>query len=557
MKKKVLPVLIVLCLIFIVAIAGGVTMYRKRFTPTKEKMQLAEYYGNLAADEAVLVLNGEVLEQRGKVFDGAVYVDYETTGRYLNSRFYKDEEKDLLLFSTPEGIHEIAVNSEQVLDGNGNKILREADGIFYLSLDYIANNSNISSMVYDSPVRAVIRNEWNGLTTVSVKQAGQVRYRGGIKSPILKEVKKGDSLLLGENLDDWQEVWTEDGIRGYIESEKLGEKIPVEKPVNENYNFKSILRDYRINLGWHQVTNMDANAQLTQILRDAKGMNVISPTWFSVMDNQGNLVSYAQKEYVDEAHAAGLEVWGLIDNFSEEVSTLELLSSSSARENLIANLLSEAENCGMDGINVDFESLKEEEAIHYLQFLRELTFKAHERNLVISVDNPVPQPYTKHYNRSEQGKVVDYVIIMGYDEHYSGGSEAGSVASLPFVEDGIKDTLEEVPAEKVINAIPFYARLWIEDFGSGALSTQALGMDAVQSYIQENNMEVLWDDSIGQNVAEYETDTARYTIWIEDEQSLRKKLELLEEYQLAGVAEWKLTLENPAIWSVIEEYLQY
>lgn len=557
MKKKILPVLIVLSLILIVAIAGGVTMYVKRLTPTKEKMQLAKYYKNPAADEAVLVLNGAVLEQRGKVFDGAVYIDHETTGKYLNSRFYRDEEKGLLLFSTPEGICEIAANSEENLDENGRKILREADGIFYLSLDYIVDNSNITCAVYENPMRAVIRNEWNGLMSAPVMEAGQVRYRGGIKSPVLREVKKGDSLFLGEDLEDWREVWTEDGIRGYIESEKLGGSVPVEKLADEKYNFKPILRDYRINMGWHQVTNMEANAQLGQILQDADGMNVISPTWFSVLDNQGKISSYAQKEYVDEAHAAGLEVWGLLDNFSEEINTLELLVSSSARENLISQLLLEAESCGMDGINVDFESLKEEEAIHYLQFLRELTLRAHERGLVVSVDNPVPQPYTKHYNRSEQGKVVDYVIIMGYDEHYSGGSEAGSVASLPFVENGIKDTLDEVPAEKVINAIPFYARLWVEDFGTGALSTQALGMDAVQNYIQEHDMEVLWDDSIGQNVAEYETDTARYTIWIEDEQSIRKKLELLETYQLAGVAEWKLTLENPQIWSVIKEYLQY
>lgn len=557
MKKKVLPVLVVLSLILIVAVAGGVTMYMKRFVPTDEVMELSEYYDNPSPQEAVLVLNGEPMEQKGRVIDGAVYVDYETTGLYLNSRFYKDEEKGRLLFTTPEGVREITADSTEAFDAQGKPVLKELDGTMYLSLTYIADNSGIACSIYENPARAVIRNSWSNLRAAEVKEDGQVRYRGGIKSPILKQVKAGESLFLGENLDDWQEVRTEDGIRGYIESEKLGEAAEVYDAVDTDDSFDAILRNYRINMGWHQVTNKEANAQLTDILQRAQGMNVISPTWFSLTDNLGGIISYAEKSYVDEAHAAGLEVWGLIDNFNEGVSTLEVLSSSDARANLIRQLLEEAQSCGMDGINVDFEQLKEEEAPHYLQFLRELTLEAHKQQLVISVDNPVPQAYTKHYNRGEQGKVVDYVIIMGYDEHYSGGSEAGSVASLPFVENGIKGTLEEVPAEKVINAIPFYARLWTEDFGSGALSTQALGMDAVQKYILDHDMEVLWDDSIGQNVAEYETDEARYTIWIEDEASLRKKLELLEKYQLAGVAEWKLGLENSGIWEIIAGYLQY
>ena len=222
-----------------------------------------------------------------------------------------------------------------------------------------------------------------------------------------------------------------------------------------------------------------------------------------------------------QAHEKGLKVWGLVDNFSENMSTTTVLSNTAARQNLENQLVTYALKAGLDGINVDFESLSEDVGIHFLQFLRELSIQCHENNLVLSVDNPVPEDFTSHYDRAEQGKVVDYVIIMGYDEHYV-GSDAGSVASLPWVEQGVKDTLAEVPAKRTILAIPFYTRLWKTTDG-GALT--------------------------------YEGDGATYQIWLEDSKSIAEKVKLIPKYKLAGVAEWKLGFENSGIWSVITENL--
>ena len=213
-------------------------------------------------------------------------------------------------------------------------------------------------------------------------------------------------------------------------------------------------------------------------------VNVISPTWFSVSDNDGNVSSLASGEYVMQAHEKGLKVWGLVDNFSENMSTTTVLSNTAARQNLENQLVTYALKAGLDGINVDFESLSEDVGIHFLQFLRELSIQCHENNLVLSVDNPVPEDFTSHYDRAEQGKVVDYVIIMGYDEHYV-GSDAGSVASLPWVEQGVKDTLAEVPAKRTILAIPFYTRLWKTTDG-GAVTSEAIGMDQAQQAISDN-----------------------------------------------------------------------
>ena len=230
-----------------------------------------------------------------------------------------------------------------------------------------------------------------------------------------------------------------------------------------------------------------------------------------------------------------------------------MLSKTSSRQNLIQQLMHAALAVGMDGINIDFEYLSEEVGKHFLEFLRELSIECHKNNLVLSVDNPVPEDFTSHYDRAEQGRVVDYVIIMGYDEHYVGSEEAGSVASLPWVEQGIIDTLEEVPASRVINAIPFYTRLWKTQGGS--LSSEAIGMDQAQDVISKYEVETYWDKNAGQNYGSYETEEGYFQIWIEDAQSVAAKVKLVPKYGLAGVAQWKLGFENSSIWSVISENL--
>lgn len=276
------------------------------------------------------------------------------------------------------------------------------------------------------------------------------------------------------------------------------------------------------------------------------------PTWFYLLDTSGNIANISSADYVAQAHEKGLKVWGLIDNFTQEVSTTETLSNTAARQNIISQLIQAATSVGMDGINVDFESLSEDVGIHFLEFLRELSIECHKNNLVLSVDNPVPEDFTSHYDRAEQGRVVDYVIIMGYDEHYV-GSEAGSVASLPWVEQGIQDTLAEVPAERVINAVPFYTRLWRTTGGN--VTSEAIGMDQAQQVISENNVETYWDKTTSQNYGKYDIDNSTYQIWIEDSQSIAEKVKLVSKYNLAGVSAWKLGFENSGIWQVISDNL--
>ena len=547
MDKKYKSIIAVAVLVILVAILGIVTHVVMKYIPSSEKMDLNEYYGEMTDGEIALVIGTEKLEERGLVVGDRVYLPLDVVNTYLNQRYYWDSANQQMLYATPSELTSESASSEA-----GDKVWVKDDKV-YLNLTYVQEYTDLDAYITKDPYRIAIQYKFKNVKTVTVKKNTSIRYRGGIKSAILTSVKKGTKLRLIEELENWDQVATDDGYIGYIDKKKVGEaeKTKFERSFNrEQYSYLTM--DSKVNMVWHQVTSTDANAYFADATANMTGVNVISPTWFYLTDTSGNIASIASADYVSQAHEKGLQVWGLIDNFTQEVSTTETLSSTAARQNIISQLIQAAQDVGMDGINVDFESLSEDVGTHFLEFLRELSIECHKNNLVLSVDNPVPEDFTSHYDRAEQGRVVDYVIIMGYDEHYV-GSEAGSVASLPWVEQGIQDTLKEVPAKRVINAIPFYTRLWRTTGGN--VTSEAIGMDQAQQTIAENNVETYWDKTTSQNYGKYDIDNSTYQIWIEDAQSVAEKVKLVSKYDLAGVSAWKLGFENSGIWKVISDNL--
>ena len=547
MNKKYKPVIAVAVLVILVAILGIVTHVVMKYIPSSEKMDLNEYYGEMADGEIALVIGTEKMEERGLVDGDRVYLPLDVVNTYLNPRYYWDSVNQQILYATPSELTSASASSEA-----GDKVWVKDDKV-YLNLTYVQEFTDLDAYITKDPYRIAIQYKFKNVKTVTVKKNTSIRYRGGIKSAILTSVKKGTKLRLIEEMENWDQVATDDGYIGYIDKKKVGEaeKTKFERSFKrEQYSYLTM--DSKVNMVWHQVTSTDANAYFADATANMTGVNVISPTWFYLTDTSGNIASIASADYVSQAHEKGLQVWGLIDNFTQEVSTTETLSSTAARQNIISQLIQAAQDVGMDGINVDFESLSEDVGTHFLEFLRELSIECHKNNLVLSVDNPVPEDFTSHYDRAEQGRVVDYVIIMGYDEHYV-GSEAGSVASLPWVEQGIQDTLDEVPAERVINAIPFYTRLWRTTGGN--VTSEAIGMDQAQQTIADNNVETYWDKTTSQNYGKYDIDNSTYQIWLEDAQSVAEKVKLVSKYDLAGVSAWKLGFENNGIWQVISDNL--
>ena len=558
-KKKAAPVLVVLILIVLVGAAGVGSFLINRYKPGTEYMAGNEYFNLTDENSVALIQNGELLEEQAVLIGGEPYAAYTYVESQLNSCFYWDEETKGILLTTSGGVQTLLPGDAAVAKTPGGQpaVQQESDGKVYISLDVVKEYTDLDYAYYSNPNRVVIRNEWDGVEQATVQSdTAQVRQKGGIKSLILADVQKGDTLLYLENLDNWCKVMTADGYTGYIRTEDISEPEAIEARTAKKDSYERITRDHKINLVWHQSTSTESNDAMAEMTAEMTGVNVISPTWFSVTDETGTISSLASADYVKLAHEAGREVWGLIDNFNEAFDETTDLAYASVRSRIIEQLLAEAASCGMDGINVDFENLKEAGIPHYLQFLRELTSAAHAQNLVVSVDTPVPQAYTMYYQRGEQARFVDYMIVMAYDEHFAGSEEAGSVSSLPFVQQAVEEMTRVMPADQVICGIPFYTRVWTEKFGQSAIISEVLGMDGAKNYAKENQMTETWDASLGQNVATVETSDARYTIWMEDEQSMEEKLKVIQSADLAGVAEWKLGFECADVWSLISEYIE-
>lgn len=562
MKKQGVPVLIVLVLIFVIGVAGLSVHMIQKYTPSKEKMDAEEYFGTDENGGLPLVFGDEILEDRGLLQEKSVYLPLSLVTARLDSHFYWDEQEQLLLYTTATKKYvakpdqaEYTVNDENEKAQDKICLLREDEP--YINLDFICRFQDVEYQLYEAPTRLVLQYQWEDASFVTVKEdSAAVRYQGGIKSLVLTEVSKGTQLRLLEKLEDWDKVMTEDGFLGYIRKKDL-EKKAQEKTYDRDFQkeeYTSLVRDHKINLAWHQVTSKEANQTLQEVMNNTQAVNVISPTWFTIKNNKGDVASIAQKSYVAKAHKMGLEVWGLVDNFGENVDTYTILSKTGTRTKFEKNLIRLATYFQLDGINIDLETLSEETTPHFIQFLRELSILCRANNLVLSVDNPVPESYNLHYDMAAQAEVVDYIIIMGYDEHYYGSEEAGSVASLSWVEAGIQKTLEGVPSSKTILAVPFYTRIW--KTSAGIVTSEAVGMEAAAEFIAKNKVETYWNEDVSQVYGQYEDGNDLYQVWLEDKDSIGKKAELVPKYDLAGIAEWKLGFETPDVWQTIAEALQ-
>ena len=560
--KKIIPVLIAIVLIIVVAAVGFGAKIVDKYSYSKERADLTEYFGITGSDDVPIIMQDERIEEHAKLIDGVCYFDFATVHKYFNDRFYEDKKENLLLYTLPDAIVSTVIGTQSVTLRTGSSdrdyvIARYEGDILYVAVDFVKEYANFSYTLYTTPNHMQIYTEWNERQTATITKDTQVRYQGGIKSDILTDVSEGDKVIVLEEMETWTKVKTEDSFIGYVENKRLSEKtaempIPVTDYVEPVY--KSNTRDHKINLAWHAVASAAGNDTLSESMAGVKSVNVISPTWFALSDNEGNFTSFATSGYVTQAHNLGLEVWGLVDNFSNEgVDTYQVLAGTSTRSHLIDGLINTALEYDLDGINIDFENISLDAGEPFVEFIRELSIPCREHGIVLSVDNYVPMDYTDHYNRKEQGIVADYVIIMGYDEHYKGSKTAGSVASINFVENGVADTVAEVPADKVINAIPFYTRIW-ETKGTD-VDSQAVGMEIAQQYIKDHNITTVWDEQTCQNYGEYQSGDSYYQVWLEDEESIRVKLNIMEKYNIAGVAEWKLGFEVDSIWDVIEEYM--
>lgn len=563
-QKKAVRIVVIVAVILVLALAA-IAVYRF-FAPSNVK---ASPDLGLKENQIALLVDGEQLETTGEKIDGVSYVPAEVASKYMDQRIYVDTKEKLLLYAMQDGMIQAKADATAYTVGKDAReaehpILSIKDDQYYVALDFIKEHMSNEVEEYSSPDRLVIHSSrTRTYTMATVNSAVRLRKGPGKKYAWYTEAAQGDSLVVNvaaKEENDYVNVTTMDGITGYVPAESVtaGEEKTWEfKKTPASFTQESL--GQTVCLGWHQFTNETAASKLYSGIADTKSMNVISPTLFALSDNKGNFTSLADTSYVTQAHERGLKVWGLINDFSKKINLDAILGTTSVRTRLVNRLVGEAISYDLDGINIDFEKIKASNAAGYLQFLRELVLKAHVNNLVVSVDNYTPADYNSYYDLAEQGRVVDYVILMAYDEHYAGSEEAGSVSSINFVKDGVKEMLaQSVPAERLVVALPFYTRLWHEKkSGSGVkVTSTAYGMSGAESVVRSHDATPKWDKETEQYYAQFKGDGGTYKIWMEDENSLKKKLEVVTSSKAAGVAFWKLGFERAATWLTIQEALK-
>lgn len=573
MKKRIITILVpIVLIIFLIAVAFGMK-WMERFSYSKEQADLNEYFGITDEEDMAIVLQDEIVDDMAKFVHGACYFALSTVDQYFTDRFYVNTDEQVLLFTTDTDVIKVNIgersNTMYVSDVPQDLGSTDSDyiaafyegDVLYIGADYLKNFANFEYYLFTEPNHVQVYTQWDDYTSAKLSKKTAVRYQGGIKSPILQELPADAQVTVLEEMENWSKVKTESSIIGYVENKFLEDKTVLPRICSTNFQeivFHNVTKEGKINLAFHQVFEEVDGSYLANALSATKSVNVVCPTWFRLSDNDGNFTSLANVSYVSKAHELGVEVWALVTDVDSQsygvtIDFTELLSSSEKRRTLINGLMQQVDTYELDGLNIDFEKVKNPAGTHFVQFLRELSIETRKRGVVLSVDNFVPSEYTAHYNRKEQGLVTDYVIIMGYDEYYVGGGAAGSNASIGFVEEGIKNTKEVVPADKIINAIPFYTRIW--ESGPNGLTASTLSMASEQAWMNQNGVSPTWLDADCQNYVEYQSGDTLYQCWLEDIDSIRVKLQVMQAQEIKGVASWKLGLEDRAVWDVIAEYI--
>ena len=566
MKKKILPVIVAILLILVI---GGVTLGKvllDKYSYSKEEADWNEFYQVSEDDRSAIILQNEMVEEQALTRDGVCYFDLTTVHKYMNEVFYADMTENLLLYATPTEVIRTTFGETSYTTTEGTQdagyviSFTEGDTV-YVAADYVKLFTNYSYKCYDRHVQ--VNTEWGTRQVAQLKKDTAVRLRGGVKSPVLTQAVKGDTLEILEQMETWSKVKTADSVIGYVENKRLGDITEeTETPVTDYQEpeYTSLTGDSKICLGWHSIGGVGGNDTLYSMVSGTKGMNVIAPTWFSLTDENGSMRSFATTDYVTTAHNMGLQVWGVLDNFNyanetgTSISTLNMLSSTTSRQNLVQNVTDAAVSLGLDGINVDFEQLSSDCGPHYVEFLRELSIQCRSKGLVLSIDNYVPFNFNDYYRLDIQGQVADYVIIMGYDEHWHGSKDPGSVASISYVSDGLDRTLQEVPANKVVNALPFYTILWKTE--GTDVTDEYITMRNEADFMSRAGVTAEWNEETCQNYAEWTSGNATYQIWLEDAESIAVKLNMMTTKNIGGVAVWRLGYGTQAAWELINAYLQ-
>ena len=542
--KKFFTIIVVLLMVGGCAWAYYNLDYLKELAPNDERISTTEFF-DVSGDEVALMYNYTLQETKGVYKNSNIYLPLDWVRACLNDDFYWDESANVLIYALPDRLQ---YSDLETKGSDGSPFLIMNNGKVCISLPLIKSYTDIVAheFVSDEAKRVFINSIYGEYTCAAAGKKTLLRTGDSIKQRGIIDIEAGEKLRILKD-GDWVRVYSEKGYTGYLNSSDLSQRTTetlsssgVKMPERVDHKL-----DGKVLLAWHQITNQSANATFEGTFAKADGVNVVSPTWFFVSDESGNCDSLVSTDYITAAHARGMQVWALVDNYTyQDLNTTKLLKSMNARKKLIAFLVDTCLENGIDGINVDFEQLTEADSDAFAQFIKELSVSCENNALVLSVDNPNTANYNLLYRRDVQARFCDYVINMGYDEHWD-GSDAGPVASHPFVVEGLELALNEVPKEKLINGVPFYTRIWT--VSGGTTTSQAVGFDIAKEWASTCEADPVWKADM--QCYYYVKGSER--CWMENSETLKKKVELCNDLDLAGIACWKMGLESADVWEIL------
>ncbi|PHV70385.1 hypothetical protein CS063_10930 [Sporanaerobium hydrogeniformans] len=531
-----------------------------KMMPVGEKIDPLVYFDEFKNNGINLVYKDQRIDLEEPVLleDAKIYVSYDFARNYVSDTIYYDKTEKILTITTLEELLRMTPDSKEgVLNGETISLeapIIERGGKLYLPESLLEERFKVDVYVTLEDQLFVAVDLKEARETAKVKSKTELRTHPQYKSTYMDNLQRGEQVVIYKEEGEFLRVQSEKGFIGFIPKGAVKERtqqagLTVEEeilpkpsnPLNE-----------KVKLVWDQLGSKNPGNWGTSKYDHVTQANVISPTWFEFADEKGNLIDRGTVEYVQEAKKRGLQVWPLIShNFTEPALTRTILTSTKKRQHVIDQLIEKAEFYGVDGLNIDIENVQSDFSAEWIQFMRELSVQVKSKGFTLSVDIYMPSNWSNHYARVELAQVCDYFIVMAYDQHWSGSEVAGSVAELPWVEEGLQKNLEEVPKSKLVLGIPFFTRVW-EETAEG-LKSVPYGMAPAQNLVNNWGVEPVLDPNSGQRYAQVQKEGSLFKVWLEDESSIKQRIGLVNEYDLAGYAAWKLGLETPTIWNILAE----
>lgn len=508
---------------------------------------------NIDVNEAGLVIYGDNIKTNYDPFvkDGGLYVSVDTISKTIDENIYYDNVATKVIITTKDKVVKFKIDENKVSRNfeysDIDTPAKLVNGQPYIDINLVKEEYNIKTE-YNEKTNTIVIDKLSTSDIPVNYNLVNVYSNISTKSDVLDILNKNDKVTVyTDSLEhkSWYKIKTDKGIVGYISKNS----VTIQAEEKENVETEAKESKDKIVMFWQYGSNLDVLGK-----NKIDGVNVVSPTWYELKNSSGDISSKYSSSYYSKAKEYGYKIWPIITNGIDSASysandTSALLKSEYNRENFIKNIREIAKKDKIDGINIDFESMKDDDRELYTQFIRELTPILRNEGITVSVDFY----FVKYIDRQRIGDVADYVILMGYDQKGAWSSEAGSISSVKIVEEQLNSLINDskIESNKIILGVPFYTRIWTLKNVSEKPTTKIYSMQDCQDFIADNNITPVWDEDAGQNYAEVKKGDLTYKLWIEDKESMKKRVELIKKYNLAGISAWRKGLETEDIWQTI------